>query len=146
MDRLVPWASRLWTLLFYLAVPTLLLTANLWWAFTLSPVYDDAFQRFDVSDATRIAPEELHVVGARFAAYFSSSEQFLEVPVTIGGVQRPLLNERELIHMRDVKGLVQGVARVRNLALTLLVVYVLGGFALAWGGPRLPRKARRFFS
>lgn len=116
--------------LLFPAVPTLLITANVWWAFTSQTLYLYGFDRFHVSDDTGIAPEELRSVARSFTDYFTSPDEFLDVEVTIATVRRPLFNEQELVHMRDVKGLVQGVAWVRNISLALITAYALAGFAL----------------
>ncbi len=130
MQQVTSWAHRLLVALLFLAVPTLLITANVWWAFTSQAFYVYGFDRFHVSDDTGIAPEDLRSVARSFTAYFTSPDEFLGVEVSIAGVRRPLFNERELIHMRDVKGLVQGVALVRNVSLAWITAYVLVGFAL----------------
>ena len=127
-------ARRLFVALPFLAVPTLLITTNVWWAFTSPLLYEYGFSRNHVSESTGIASEELREVAQDFIVYFSSSEQFLDIDVAIFGVRRPLLNERELIHMRDVKGLVRGVAQVRTITLVLLAIYVIAGFAIARKG------------
>ncbi len=130
MQQVTSWAHRLLVALLFLAVPLLLLTANVWWAFTSQAFYLYGFDRFHVSDDTGISPEELRSVARSFTGYFTSPDEFLGVEVSIAGLRRPLFNDRELVHMRDVKGLVQGVALVRNISLGWLAAYVLVGFAL----------------
>jgi len=113
----------------FLAVPTFLVTSNIWLAFTAPPLYEYGFSRNHVSEETGITPEDLRTIARDFIAYFSSPEEFLDLHVTVHSVEQPLLNEREIIHMRDVKHLVQGVTRVRVLSLVLLGTYIIVGFA-----------------
>ena len=46
--------------------------------------------------------------------YFNSSQELLDVRVSFGGEQSALFNQGGILHMRDVKGLVQGVYRSRK--------------------------------
>lgn len=125
--------DRLLLVLLFLAVPTLLVTANVWWAFTTRALYEYGFSRHNVSQDTGIPPGELRRVADEFIAYFQSSEPYLEVKAQVRGQERSLFSDREIIHMRDVKGLVQDVGQARLASLAFLLAYGLGGFALLRG-------------
>ena len=115
--------------LFILAVPSFLLTSNLRLAFNGLWLYSYGFERYEISQATGIPDPELRRVAAELIDYWSSDAEFIET--TVSG--RDLYNQREVIHLRDVKGLVQGVFRIQETAALFLLAYVIGGVALARG-------------
>ena len=124
-------AQHLYAAFPFLAVPILLITCNVWWAFTSPIMYNYGFHRNNTAEATGISSRDLDSVTKDFIAYFSSPIEFLEIDVMISGVNRPLLNNRELIHMRDVKHLVRGTAQLRNVILVSLTIYLIAGFYLS---------------
>ena len=128
MRRAARWPNRLLVTLLLLALPTFLVATNVRWAFSVPLLYEYGFSRNRVSEATGISQEDLRQVARDFTAYFNSSDEFLDIQVHVYGVERPLLNERELIHMRDVKGLVGGVGWAQVISLAFLVLYVAAGF------------------
>ena len=110
---------------FILAVPPFLVTSNLRAGFNGSWLYSYGFERYEISRATGIPEEELRRVAGEIIEYWSSDAEFLDI--TVFG--RPLYNEREVIHMRDVKGLVQGVFLTQQIAGGFLLVCVLAVLA-----------------
>ena len=58
--------------------------------------------------------------------------------MVLGGEERPLFNQNELIHMRDVKGLVRGVYAVQLITGVYLLGYVVA--VLAFSGGKSLRK------
>ena len=57
--------------------------------------------------------------------YFNSSQELLDVRVSFGGEQSALFNQGEILHMRDVKGLVQGAYRLQEAVGVYIVAYVV---------------------
>ena len=62
----------------------------------------------------------------------------LDLEVTIGGVRRPLFNEREIAHMEDVQKLFRLVRDARLVAGAVLLILPLVGLGLG-GAAFLPR-------
>ena len=62
--------------------------------------------------------------------------------MVLGGEERPLFNQNEILHMRDVKGLVRGVYRVQQITGIYMVVYMAVVLA-ASRGRSLRREAGR---
>jgi integral membrane protein (TIGR01906 family) len=118
-------AGRGAALLFVVALPLFLLTTNLRIAFSGAWLYTYGFDRFNISISKfpDITEPELRRVAEEVAAYWSSDAESLDVRVQ----GRPLYSQREVIHLRDVKGLVQGVFRVQEAAGALLLTYVTVG-------------------
>jgi len=65
--------------------------------------------------------------------YFRNDEELLDIEVTVDGAPAPLFSEREVLHMRDVKWLMQASFRVHEIAFAILVLYVTAALALGRG-------------
>ncbi len=109
------------TALFVAAVPVLLITAAVTWAFNNPGLYRGGFEKYHVSQTTGIAPQDLDRVSADIRSYFNSGREPLDLRAPVYGEERELFNAKEVIHMRDVKGLLQGV----YLAAAAAAFYVL---------------------
>ncbi len=133
---------------FIALVPLFLIAFNARWVINFPPLYSYGFDRYGVSDYTGIERDELIAAGKRIRDYFSDGSELLTIPATVRGVRvRNLYNEREVLHMRDVKGLVRGVYRASEISGLLIALIAAVGFAergrafapvlarlLAWGG------------
>lgn len=113
--------------LFVIAVPLFLVTAAVTWAFNNPGVYRAGFEKYHVSNITGITDADLLQVSADIRSYFNSRQEPLEIRTRIFGVETELFNPREIIHMADVKKLVQGVYLVAALS----AFYLLAAVALA---------------
>ena len=133
---------RLATLAFILAIPTFLVTTNVRLAFSSVQLYTYGFERYNVTRTTGLNTAQLASVAKEIRDYFNSSEEFLDVRVLLGGEERPLFNQNEILHMRDVKGLVRGVYRVQQITGIYMVVYMAVVLA-ASRGMSLRREAGR---
>ena len=108
------------------AVPVFLVTSNVRWAFNEPRLYDYSFSRFNVSASTGIPDSELQRAAREIVEYWGSDAELLDIRVD----GEPLYTEREIIHMRDVKGLVRGVSWAPVVTGGLVLAYALGGLAL----------------
>jgi integral membrane protein (TIGR01906 family) len=122
-------------------VPTFLVTLNLRLAINSAWLYEYGFERYDAEGRTGLPREELLKAGAQVREYFNNSEQELHILVNVGGLQQELYNQREIAHMRDVKGLVQGVYLWQWLSLGFLLGATAIGFLL-WRGRFWPTLAQ----
>ena len=95
--------------LFVAAVPVFLVTGSIAWAFNNIGLYESGFERYRIAYVSGIAPADLRQVALDIRAYFNSGEEPLAVRTRIFGTERALFNEREIIHMADVKRLLWGV-------------------------------------
>ncbi len=91
--------------LFILCLPLLLLTASLSVAMNCHALYEYGFSKYDISRVTGLAPVELSKAADGLINYFNSSEEYINVTVTKNGQPFTLFNEREVQHLKDVKGL-----------------------------------------
>ena len=120
--------------LFILCLPLLLLTASIGGAVNSLSLYKYGFEKYNVDQTTGLTEAELEKAAAGLINYFNSDEEDISLTVIKDGKPFVLFNEREVAHLRDVKGLFR------------LDYWVLLGtliYALAYAGVSLWRKNRR---
>ena len=127
--------------LFVVAIPLLLVSTNVRLVVNWPWLYSNGFDKYDIPSRTGIERSELVSAGEQIRDYFNNDDEFIDVRIFVGGVLRSLFNNREILHMKDVKGLVQGVYAVQALAALYVAAFVVAGLALDWRGfaGRLPR-------
>lgn len=120
-----PALRRLARALFYVALPLALIGTSVRIAFSEQRVYTYAIDHYDAADRTGISHDDLIAATHDLRAYFSNDEQFLRTRVhDADGNVVPLFNSKEILHMRDVKRLVQLVYGLQELALAYLALYI----------------------
>lgn len=92
--------------LFILCLPVLLLTASLCLLINSHWIYEYGFDKYNISQKTGLADSELDKVASGFIDYFKSDEDFINTIVIKDGQPFTLFNEREVAHIKDVKGLI----------------------------------------
>ena len=142
-DTTIPRPFRiLIAVLFIALVPIFLIAISVRWVINFPPLYSYGFDQYEIPRRTGIERAELISAGKQIRDYFNNSEEFLSVRVVLRGIlAQNLYNEREVLHMRDVKTLVQGVYRVSEITGLYLLAVVVGGFAL-WGRGFTPSSTR----
>lgn len=116
---------RLASVLFVLAVPTFLLLTNVRVAATEPQVYEYSFSRYDAVERTGIARPELDRAAREIVDYFNSGHRpDLEIEVLVAGETEGLFNTKEILHMRDVRGLFRRVFWLQEIAFVYLIAYV----------------------
>lgn len=128
---------------FMLAFLVFLVTTNVRLAFNSVPLYEFGFDRHNVARTTGLTESQLSDVATEIRDYFNSDEELLDVSVTVEGDSRPLFNEREIIHMRDVKELLHAVYRVQEGTLLYLFTFSMVGFLIL--GSEFAGSIRRLF-
>ena len=126
------------TVLFIAMVPIFLIAFNVRWVINFPPLYSYGFDRYDIVRYTGIERDELISAGKQIRDYFNNDTELLEIRVVVGGILvMNLYNEREVLHMRDVKGLVKGVYRVSEITGLFMALVIVGGF-VNWGRAFVP--------
>ncbi len=92
--------------LFVLCLPILLLSASIGWVANSPWLYQYGFEKYDVSQATGLAETELEKVATGLSNYFNSNEEYISITVIKDSEPFELFNEKEVIHLKDVKGLI----------------------------------------
>ncbi len=91
--------------LFFLCLPLLLISASTGGAANSLALYRYGFDKFGVSQTTGLSEAELEKTARGLIHYFNSSEEYINLTVVKNGRTFTLFNEREVIHLKDVKGL-----------------------------------------
>ncbi len=117
--------------LLIIAVPFSYVTFTMWNAFNSESLYNYSFSRYDADQVTGIDEAQLKLAGRDLVKYFNDDRLYLDTRVTVNGQSQPLFNEREILHMRDVKSLVVHLlhwglwASVAYIAFVIVVGYML---------------------
>lgn len=109
--------------LFALCLPLFLITSNLRWAINSHQLYEYGFDSQQVATVTGLPESELMKVTLSLIDYFNFKRDTAQVVIMKGGEEFKLFTERELVHLRDVRGLVQLDYFVQLLTLSLIVVF-----------------------
>ena len=124
-------------------VPLLLISSSARFVINFPPFYNYAFERHQIAEYTGIHNDELRVIGERIRKYFNNKEKDLVIKTFTNGVlKESLFNEKEIIHMEDVKHLVRLLYLVNEIS----AVYILSfaGVALYFGGLKYRVKLTNF--
>jgi integral membrane protein (TIGR01906 family) len=92
------------------------------------------FEKYGVSRVTGLDQPQLAAVSDAFINYLRDPAAKLDVEVTLGGVRRPLFNEKEIRHMDDVQKLFGVVKQTRLAAGAILLILPLVGLGLVGSG------------
>ncbi|MEN8614933.1 TIGR01906 family membrane protein [Dehalogenimonas sp. THU2] len=90
-----------------LVMPLLITSAVIAFAVNFQPLYEYGFDRYDVGATTGLDDAELSKAARGLIGYFNSGDELIDVTVIKDGQSFTLFNEREVIHLYDVKGLIQ---------------------------------------
>ena len=116
--------------LFVLAVPLLLIIAGVTWAVNDLRLYEYGFDKRDISFRTGMEKDELMSAARQIRGYFNSTEEPVAIRSIIFGAERDLFNDREILHMKDVKHLIWGVYVIGGLSLIYMLTYAAAGFRI----------------
>ncbi len=124
--------------LFILCLPILLLTASIGWGVTNQWLYKYGFEKYNVSQTTGLAEKELEKAATGLISYFNSGEANISLTVIKDGESFELFNQREVVHLRDVKELI----RLDYWVLLGTLIYALSytGVSLFWRRGRYWRR------
>ncbi|HUU63689.1 MAG TPA: TIGR01906 family membrane protein [Dehalococcoidia bacterium] len=105
--------------LFILCIPFFLITTNLRWAVNEIRLYEYGFNKYMVSEKTGFSDEELLDVAQGLIHYFNTGN---------GGEEFEIFNEREVVHLEDVRSLIVLCYCVQQATLVYLIIFALAGF------------------
>jgi len=91
--------------IFILCLPLLLLSGSIGWVVNSLGTYENGFEKYNISRSTGLTEPELGKAARGLISYFNSGEELINVVVEKDGQPFVLFNEREVIHLKDVKGL-----------------------------------------
>ncbi len=124
--------------LFILCLPIVLLTASISWAVNSLWLYTYGYEKYNVSQTTGLAEVELEKAARELISYFNWGEANISLTVIKEGKPFELFNQREVAHLRDVKGLI----RLDYWVLLGTLIYTLSyaGVSLFWRRGRYWRR------
>jgi integral membrane protein (TIGR01906 family) len=93
--------------LFVLCLPVLLLSASIGAAVNSLSLYKYGFDKYGAAATTGLAEAELEKAARGLIGYFNSGQEYITVTVAKDGQTMALFNQREVIHLRDVRGLIR---------------------------------------
>jgi integral membrane protein (TIGR01906 family) len=121
--------------LFVFGLPVLIVTTILRWEVSEIRLYEYGFDKYGISEVTGIDAFQLQKIAQHLIDYFNLKADSVQMTVTREGQQFELFNEREVIHLEDVRDLVQLDFRVQLVVLVIMIACVLGlwaGFKEGW--------------
>ena len=112
---------------FIILIPILLLSVTIAWAFNSLWIYKAGFTKYDVGQTLGLSSAELDRSASELIAYFNNPHQeFLDINVTYNtGVTAPLYDQADILHMKDVKGLIWLDYSLLLSAVIYSLVYIL---------------------
>ena len=117
--------------IFALLLPVFLILFNVSYVTNSEWLYDYGWWRNDIANRTGLPVEELNRGAEQIKEYFGNDADFLDLRVNFGGSVVSLYKEREILHMVDVKALMQSVFSItRWSGVALLILLVAGAFTL----------------
>ncbi len=93
--------------IFILALPAVLISAAIAFEFNSLWLYKDGFEKYNVSQTTGLAEAELEKAATGLIGYFNSDEEYISITLVKDGQPFDLFNQREVLHLKDVKQLVR---------------------------------------
>ena len=105
--------------IFILCVPFFLLTSNIRWVANDLQLYEYGFEKYDVSQDTGFSDEELIDISKGLINYFNSGATNKTIDV---------FSEEEIIHLRDVRGLIQLCYIIQWTTLGYIILFIAAGF------------------
>jgi integral membrane protein (TIGR01906 family) len=121
--------------LFVFCLPVLLFTSTLCWEVNELRLYEYGFDKYEISQATGIDRLQLTNVARHLIDYFNLKIDTAQIMVGEMGEEFNLFNERELVHLKDVRSLIQLDYWVQRGALFILIICALVlffGFRVGW--------------
>jgi integral membrane protein (TIGR01906 family) len=111
-------------------VPLLIISSNLRWGTTSLRLYEYGIDTYRISSVTGIDKSELMKVHQHLIDYYNSKVNKAQVTVMRRGEKIDIFNEKELIHLKDVKGLIQldGVVQI----VALIMMFICSLLLLLW--------------
>ena len=126
--------------MFIAAIPIFLIATNVRWVINAPLLYRYGFDKYDIPARTGLERDELLSAARQIRDYFNSGEVYLTVSVAFGEIQvENLYNppsygpndisglSREVLHMKDVKGLVSGMYRIQAATGAYLIAFAVIG-------------------
>ena len=124
--------------LFACCLPALLVTSTICWEVNELRLYEYGFDKYEISRATGLDSQQLRAVAQHLIDYFDLRTDSVQIEVNKDGTKLQLFNEREIIHLKDVRNLIQRdywVQRGVFILAVALALVLFFGFKSGWRMP-----------
>ncbi|MFA5629337.1 MAG: TIGR01906 family membrane protein [Dehalococcoidales bacterium] len=111
--------------LFILCIPVFLISGFIAVAVNSQWLYEHSFNTYGVEETTGIETVELEKAAAQIIDYFNSSNEYLAITVIKDDTDFVLFNDKEIEHMKDVKGLIRLDYRVLTFTGLFMLLFIL---------------------
>jgi integral membrane protein (TIGR01906 family) len=121
--------------LFVCCLPVLFITSTICWEVNALRLYEYGFDKYEISQDTGIDRIQLRSVAQHLIDYFNLRADTVQITVVKGDEEFNLFNERELIHLEDVRSLIQLDYWVQRGAFLVIVICALAlffGLRVGW--------------
>ncbi len=98
-------SSHVAAVFFVTCLPLMLISLNVGFMINAKHLYEYEFQKYDVAEETGIDKDELSRAIAQLIDYFNGTEESPQIQVIANNEQIDLFTQREIDHLRDVKGI-----------------------------------------
>jgi len=113
--------------LFAIVLPLFLILFNTSYITNSEWLYDYGWWRNDIPNRTGLPADQLNRGADQIKKYFNNEEEFLDLQVEYAGADVSLYKEREILHMVDVKALMQSVFAIANWSGVVLLFLLAVG-------------------
>tara|TARA_B110000116_G_C16589367_1_gene469859 strand:+ start:105 stop:785 length:681 start_codon:yes stop_codon:yes gene_type:complete len=108
----------------FLVLPILLVTTNVFLIINSGFLYEYGFNKYNIDKYTGIEMDQLYLAADQIRDYFNNDEEYIVIEINMYGERIPnLYNNREILHMKDVKGLLNMVKYVQIVSFLILTGY-----------------------
>jgi len=109
--------------LFFVCVPAFLITTNVRLVLNSGTLYDYGFNKYKIEKYTGIEYEQLQIAGQQIRDYFNNDEDKITISISLHGrMVSNLFNEKEILHMYDVKQLVRMVYSIQLYSAIFILI------------------------
>ncbi|MBS20241.1 MAG: TIGR01906 family membrane protein [Chloroflexi bacterium] len=108
----------------FLAIPIFLVTTNAFIIINSDFLYEYGFKKYSIDEYTGIEMDQLYLASDQIRDYFNNDEEYIVIEIEVyGETISNLYNDREILHMKDVKHLLEIVWYAQIVSLLILVFY-----------------------
>ena len=130
--KLLGFLTSLAFVLLVLCIPLLIVSTTVRVYSHSADLYKAGFDKYHISQRTGISNNQLGEVARQMVDYFSGKSPTPQLMVTKHGEQLPLYNEKELVHMVDVRSIVQIFSALQVVSILLFIglaifIYIRSG-------------------
>jgi integral membrane protein (TIGR01906 family) len=119
--------------IFAILLPLFLILFNTSYITNSEWLYDYGWWRNDIANRTGLPTDQLNRGADQIKEYFGNDAEFIDLRVDFGGTEVSLYKEREVLHMVDVKALMQSVFAITRWSGVALVLLLAVGLIVLKG-------------